>query len=54
MSPYLPGIMVSEALKAAEALRRGNPARVVNIFTLKPIDREMIENALKRPGHCYG
>lgn len=37
------GIMVNEALKAAEALENeGISSKVVNIFTLKPIDKELI------------
>lgn len=35
--------MVDEALKAAESLdKEGISARVVNIFTLKPIDSELV------------
>lgn len=48
---FATGIMVSEALKAAEALSaEGISARVVNIFTLKPIDREMIEKCAEETG----
>jgi transketolase len=37
------GIMVKEALDAAELLKaEGISARVVNMFTLKPIDKELI------------
>jgi transketolase len=37
------GIMVEDALKAAETLEsQGVSVRVVNMFTLKPIDRELI------------
>lgn len=40
------GIMVSEALKAAENLARENiQARVLNMHTIKPIDEEAIINA---------
>lgn len=40
---FATGIMVDEALKAAERLSsEGISARVVNIFTLKPIDKEFI------------
>lgn len=42
------GIMVSEALKAAEALREEKiSASVINMHTLKPIDRESIVHASK-------
>lgn len=45
------GIMVSESLKAAEMLENeGISARVVNIFTLKPIDKEMIIKCAKETG----
>lgn len=45
------GILVSEALKAAEILEKeGISARVVNIFTLKPIDTEMIIKCAKETG----
>jgi transketolase len=42
------GIMVSESLKAAEILEKeGVSTRVVNIFTLKPIDSELIIKCAK-------
>ncbi len=42
------GIMVSEALKAAEILAKdGIQAKVLNIHTIKPIDEEAIINAAK-------
>ena len=45
------GIMVSEALKAAEILEKeGISARVVNIFTLKPIDTELIVECARETG----
>lgn len=45
------GIMVQEALKAAKRLSgEGIEARVVNIHTIKPIDREIIINAAKETG----
>lgn len=45
------GIMVSESLKAAEALEKeGISARVVNIFTLKPIDKDLIKKCAKETG----
>ncbi len=45
------GIMVAEALKAAELLEKeGISARVVNIFTLKPIDKELILKCAEETG----
>ncbi len=45
------GILVSEALTAAEELaRQGVHARVVNIFTLKPIDKELIIRCAEETG----
>jgi transketolase len=45
------GIMVDDALKAAESLQKvGISARVVNIFTLKPIDSELITKCAKETG----
>lgn len=45
------GIMVREALKAAEMLKaEGISARVINIASLKPIDREIIIKAAKETG----
>lgn len=45
------GIMVEEALKAAEELaKEGISARVQNIFTLKPIDKEAIIKCAKETG----
>lgn len=45
------GIMVDDALKAAESLEKvGVSARVVNIFTLKPIDSELIVKCAKETG----
>jgi len=45
------GIMVDEALKAAERLsEEGISARVVNMFTLKPIDKEMIIKCAEETG----
>jgi transketolase len=45
------GIMVDDALKAAEALEKeGISARVVNIFTLKPIDKELIIKCAEETG----
>ena len=45
------GLMVQEALKAAEALKtEGIDARVINIHTIKPIDEEIIAKASKETG----
>ena len=45
------GLMVNEALLAAESLKAdGISARVVNIATIKPIDREIIVESAKKTG----
>ena len=45
------GILVPEALKAAEALaEEGISARVINIFTIKPIDEELLVQAAQETG----
>ena len=45
------GMMVSMALEAAEALKeKGISVRVVNIHTLKPIDKDIILKAAKETG----
>lgn len=45
---FATGVVVSEALKAQEALRdEGFDIRVVDIHTIKPIDREMIVKCAK-------
>jgi len=45
------GILVDEALKASELLEsEGISARVVNIFTTKPIDEELIVKCAKETG----
>ena len=45
------GIMVYEAIKAAEELAlEGINARVINMSTIKPIDRELIITAAKETG----
>lgn len=42
------GIMVAEALKAAEQLKSERiSARVVDMFTIKPIDQELVERCAK-------
>jgi len=45
------GIMVNEALKAYELLKgKGITARIYDVFTLKPIDKEVIIRAAKETG----
>ena len=45
------GLMVSEALAAAEELQReGIDARVINIHTIKPLDRPLILKAAQETG----
>jgi len=45
------GLMVAEALKAAETLAAdGIDARVINIHTIKPLDRELILKAIAETG----
>ncbi len=45
------GLMVYEALKAADALKEdGISARVVNIHTIKPLDKELIAKCAKETG----
>lgn len=45
------GLMVNEAMEASKALaEQGISARVINIHTIKPIDREIIVNAAKETG----
>jgi len=45
------GIMVDEALTAAEQLEKeGISSRVINIFTLKPIDKELIVKCAEETG----
>lgn len=45
------GVCVAEALKAADQLaREGISAAVVNVFTLKPIDREAVERYARSTG----
>lgn len=46
------GLMVGEALKAWEELQaKGISVRVINMPTIKPIDREIIVKAAKETGH---
>lgn len=45
------GLMVNEALEAAKMLNaEGISAKVINIHTIKPIDREIIVEAAKKTG----
>lgn len=45
------GLMVAEAIEAGNALKeQGIDARVINIHTIKPIDRELIVKAAKETG----
>ncbi|MBO7217570.1 MAG: transketolase family protein, partial [Clostridia bacterium] len=45
------GLMVSEALEAAETLKaEGINARVINIATIKPLDEEIVLKAAKETG----
>ena len=45
------GLMVNEAMEASKALaEQGLSARVINIHTIKPIDRDIIINAAKETG----
>lgn len=45
------GLMVNEALEASKALaEQGISARVINIHTIKPIDRDIIVRAAKETG----
>lgn len=45
------GIMVNMALEAAELLKnKGICARVINIHTIKPLDREILLNAARETG----
>lgn len=45
------GLMVNEAMEASKVLaEQGISARVINIHTIKPIDRDIIINAAKETG----
>ena len=45
------GLMVWEAIKAADALKEeGINARVINIHTIKPLDKELLVKAAKETG----
>ncbi len=46
------GLMTTEAIKAVETLKaEGVNARLINIHTIKPIDRDIIIKAAKETGH---
>lgn len=48
---FATGIMVGEALKAADILKaEGIDAEVINIHTIKPIDREAVIKSAKKTG----
>ncbi|MHC4250213.1 MAG: transketolase family protein [Planctomycetota bacterium] len=48
---FATGIMVAESLRAADALAgQGVEARVLNMFTVKPIDREAVVRAAEETG----
>ncbi len=48
---FATGIMVDEALKAAEMLKaEGIAAEIINIHTIKPIDREAVVKSAKKTG----
>ncbi len=48
---FATGIMVDEALKAAEMLKaEGIDAEIINIHTIKPIDREAVVKSAKKTG----
>lgn len=51
VSLFATGIMVTEALKAADMLKaEGIAAEVINIHTIKPIDREAVLKSVKKTG----
>ena len=48
---YATGIMVSEAIKAAELLKaEGIDAEIINVHTIKPIDRETVIRSARKTG----
>ena len=53
---FASGVMVSRALQAATALAtEGISARVLDVSTIKPLDREAMIRYAERSGrHCYG
>ncbi|NCA93190.1 transketolase family protein, partial [bacterium] len=51
ISIFASGIMVQEAIKAEKILKeKGIDAEIINIHTIKPIDREAIINSVKKTG----
>lgn len=51
VSIFATGIMVAEALEAAERLQEeGVEAEVINIHTLKPLDRDMVLESVRKTG----
>ena len=51
VSVFATGIMVKEALDAAELLEReGISAEVINVHTMKPVDRETILRSVRKTG----
>lgn len=51
VSLFASGIMVSEAIKAAQILKKdGISSEVINIHTIKPADREAILKSVKKTG----
>lgn len=51
VSIFATGILVAEALEAAELLRKdGIEAEVINIHTLKPLDRELVLESARKTG----
>lgn len=51
ISIFCSGIMVQETLKANEALKKhGINAEIINIHTIKPIDKDSIINSVKKTG----
>jgi len=51
VSIFATGIMVAEALEAADLLEaEGISAEVINIHTLKPLDRQMVADSARRTG----
>lgn len=48
---YATGIMVAEAIKAAEILKsEGIEAEIINVHTIKPIDRETVLKSARKTG----
>lgn len=51
VSLFASGIMVNEAIKAAELLKaQGIDAEIINIHTIKPVDREAIIKSARKTG----